>query len=76
MESDREADVLARHHRDRGDRVRFQAGTDDDSLKNVLAAQAAGRGVREFVDVNAAAFTVAAGIGYGLTRRVRQCRQR
>lgn len=52
-----QADVLARHHRDRGERVRFQAGTDDNSLKNVLAAQAAGRDVQEFVDANAAAFT-------------------
>ena len=36
-----QADVLARHRRGRGDRVRFQAGTDDNSLKNVLAAQTA-----------------------------------
>jgi methionyl-tRNA synthetase len=52
-----QADVLARHRRDAGERVRFQAGTDDNSLKNVLAAQAAGRDVQEFVDANAAAFT-------------------
>jgi methionyl-tRNA synthetase len=52
-----QADVLARYYRDRGERVRFQAGTDDNSLKNVLAAQAAGVAVREFVDANAAAFT-------------------
>ena len=52
-----QADVLARYRRDRGERVRFQAGTDDNSLKNVLAAQAAGVTVREFVDANAAAFT-------------------
>ena len=45
-----QADVLARHHRQRGEQVRFQAGTDDNSLKNVLAAQAAGVGVQEFVD--------------------------
>ena len=45
-----QADVLARHRRDRGDQVRFQTGTDDNSLKNVLAAQAAGIGVQEFVD--------------------------
>ena len=48
-----QADVLARFRRQCGDRVRFQAGTDDNSLKNVLAAQAAGEGVREFVDRNA-----------------------
>ena len=52
-----QADVLARYRRSRGERVRFQAGTDDNSLKNVLAAQAAGVGVQEFVDANAAAFT-------------------
>jgi len=51
-----QADVLARHRRDHGEQVRFQAGTDDNSLKNVLAAQAAGIGVQEFVDANAAAF--------------------
>ncbi len=51
-----QADVLARYHRGRGDAVRFQAGTDDNSLKNVLAAEAAGVGVREFVDRNAEAF--------------------
>jgi methionyl-tRNA synthetase len=42
-----QADVLARYHRGRGDTVRFQAGTDDNALKNVLAAGAAGLGVRE-----------------------------
>jgi methionyl-tRNA synthetase len=52
-----QADVLARHRRSTGERVRFQAGTDDNSLKNVLAAEAAGIGVQEFVDTNAAAFT-------------------
>ena len=52
-----QADVLARYRRSRGEQVRFQAGTDDNSLKNVLAAQAAGVGVQEFVDASAAAFT-------------------
>jgi methionyl-tRNA synthetase len=33
-----QADVLARHHRRLGEQVRFQSGTDDNSLKNVLAA--------------------------------------
>ncbi|WP_084965439.1 methionine--tRNA ligase [Thermoactinospora rubra] len=51
-----QADVLARHHRRRGEPVRFQTGTDDNSLKNVLAAEAAGIGVRELVDRNARAF--------------------
>ena len=52
-----QADVLARYHRSTGQQVRFQSGTDDNSLKNVLAAEAAGIGVQEFVDANAAAFT-------------------
>jgi len=52
-----QADVLARYRRSTGERVRFQAGTDDNSLKNVLAAEAAGVGVQEFVDASAAAFT-------------------
>ncbi|NUW42491.1 methionine--tRNA ligase [Nonomuraea rhodomycinica] len=51
-----QADVLARHHRRRGEPVRFQTGTDDNSLKNVLAAEAEGVPVRELVDRNAAAF--------------------
>jgi len=51
-----QADVLARFRRGRGDSVRFQAGTDDNSLKNVLAAEAAGVDVRAFVDRNAEAF--------------------
>src|SRR5215831_4656808 len=56
-----QADVLARYRRSTGERVRFQAGTDDNSLKNVLAAEAAGVGVQEFVDAGAAAFTGLAG---------------
>jgi len=52
-----QADVLARYRRSIGEDVRFQAGTDDNSLKNVLAAEAAGVGVQEFVDASAAAFT-------------------
>jgi methionyl-tRNA synthetase len=56
-----QADVLARYYRARGEQVRFQSGTDDNALKNVLAARAAGLGVREFVDQNAAAFTGLAG---------------
>lgn len=50
-----QADVLARHHRQRGDEVRLLTGTDDNSLKNVLAAEAAGVDVREWVDRHAAA---------------------
>lgn len=52
-----QADVLARYRRGTGGHVRFQAGTDDNSLKNVLAAEAAGMSVREYVNASAAAFT-------------------
>jgi methionyl-tRNA synthetase len=51
-----QADVLARHQRRRGAPVRFLTGTDDNSLKNVQAAEAEGVPVRELVDRNAAAF--------------------
>jgi len=51
-----QADVLARHHRQLGDQVRFQTGTDDNSLKNVLAAEAAGVSTAELVGRNASAF--------------------
>lgn len=44
-----QADVLARHRRLRGDGVRFLSGTDDNALKNVDAALAAGLPVAEFV---------------------------
>ena len=56
-----QADVLARHYRRTGHQVRFQTGTDDNSLKNVLAAHAAGIGVQEFVDANAEEFVKLAG---------------
>ena len=52
-----QADVLARYHRASHEQVRFQAGTDDNSLKNVLAAEAARTPVQQFVDANAEAFT-------------------
>ncbi|GGN16655.1 methionyl-tRNA synthetase [Actinoplanes campanulatus] len=51
-----QADVLARHARLRGRPARFLTGTDDNALKNVTAARAAGVNVREFVDRNAARF--------------------
>ncbi|SDU71349.1 methionine--tRNA ligase [Jiangella alkaliphila] len=51
-----QADVLARHRRLRGCPVRFLTGTDDNALKNVVAARAAGVPTREFVDANAARF--------------------
>jgi methionyl-tRNA synthetase len=51
-----QADVLARHRRLRGQQVRLVTGTDDNALKNVTAAQAAGVDVRTFVDANAERF--------------------
>lgn len=44
-----QADVLARHRRLRGHSVHFLSGTDDNALKNVDAALAAGLPVTEFV---------------------------
>jgi methionyl-tRNA synthetase len=51
-----QADALARYHRLRGDDTRFLTGTDDNALKNVQAAEAAGITPQELVDRNAAAF--------------------
>jgi methionyl-tRNA synthetase len=51
-----QADALARHRRARGWDLRLQTGTDDNSLKSLHAAEAAGVAVRELVDTNAAAF--------------------
>lgn len=51
-----QADVLARHRRLRGDAVRFGTGTDDNGLKNVRAAAAAGVAVDAFVAARAAPF--------------------
>lgn len=45
-----EADVLARHRRQRGDDVRFQTGTDDNALKNVQGAEAEGITPQEYVE--------------------------
>jgi methionyl-tRNA synthetase len=56
-----QADALARHRRGRGDDVRFLTGTDDNALKNVTAARAAGVPVRNFVAANAARFAALRG---------------
>jgi methionyl-tRNA synthetase len=50
------ADAFARHRRIRGRRVRFVTGTDDHSLKNVLAAERAGVSTARWVADHAAAF--------------------
>jgi methionyl-tRNA synthetase len=51
-----QADALSRYHRLRGDETRFLTGTDDNALKNVQAAEAAGISPQQLVDRNAAAF--------------------
>ncbi|KUL42069.1 methionine--tRNA ligase [Actinoplanes awajinensis] len=51
-----QADVLARHRRLRGQHVRFLTGTDDNALKNVTAARAAGVDTATFVAGNTARF--------------------
>src|SRR5512140_1005993 len=50
------ADAYARHRRRRGRDVCFVTGTDDHSLKNVLAAEQAGVPTGEWVTRHAAAF--------------------
>jgi methionyl-tRNA synthetase len=47
-------DALARYHRLRGDDTWFLTGTDENSLKNVQAAEREGLAVQELVDRNAA----------------------
>ncbi len=51
-----QADVLARHHRRRGEDVRYLSGTDDHAAKNVAAAEAAGVPVAAFVAERSARF--------------------
>jgi methionyl-tRNA synthetase len=56
-----QADVLARHRRLRGEQVRFLSGTDDNSLKNVQAAELAGVPVADFVQAKADRFATLRG---------------
>src|SRR5579883_1319561 len=49
-------DALARYHRLKGEDVRFLTGTDDNSLKNVRAAEREGVPTGEFVARNAEHF--------------------
>lgn len=51
-----QGDVLARHYRLRGYDVRYQSGADENSLKNVQAAEREEIPVRELVARNAARF--------------------
>ena len=56
-----EADVFARARRIAGEPVRFLGGTDDYSLKNVLAAEAKNVSTRDFIDAHAARFAALSG---------------
>src|SRR5215207_2611656 len=56
-----QADVLARHRRLRSEQVRFLSGTDDNSLKNVEAADRAGVPVADFVAAKAERFAALRG---------------
>ena len=49
-------DVVARYHRLLGDDTYFLTGSDENSLKNVQAAEKAGKSTEEFVTENALAF--------------------
>lgn len=51
-----QADVLSRHHRNLGDEVFFLTGTDENSLKNVRAAEKEKIDVRKLVDKYAKKF--------------------
>lgn len=51
-----QADVIRRYHGLLGKETLLLSGSDENALKNVQAAEAAGAGVQEFVDANAALF--------------------
>ena len=51
-----QTDVVARYHRSLGENVLFLTGTDENSLKNVQAAEKEGITVQELVDRNSQAF--------------------
>ncbi|MFC1533314.1 methionine--tRNA ligase [Thermodesulfobacteriota bacterium] len=51
-----QADVIARYHRLLGIKTRFQTGTDENALKNVLAAREAGLSEIELVNKNSGLF--------------------
>ncbi len=53
---DVQADLFARYRRQRGLRTRLQTGSDDNSLKNVLAAESEGLSVAALVERNARGF--------------------
>ncbi|HEX2502633.1 MAG TPA: class I tRNA ligase family protein, partial [Miltoncostaeaceae bacterium] len=50
------SDIVARHHRQRGEEVFFLTGTDEHSTNVVRLAADAGRSPKEHADLNAARF--------------------
>lgn len=51
-----QADCIARYHKLLGDTVCFLSGSDENALKNVQAAEKAGKPVQQFIDDNAILF--------------------
>lgn len=51
-----ETDILARHEREKGNKVFFTSGTDDNALKNVLKAEEAGESTQDYVSRHATLF--------------------
>ncbi|MEK7583185.1 MAG: methionine--tRNA ligase [Patescibacteria group bacterium] len=51
-----QSDTLARYHRAQGEEVVYTTGTDENAVKNVQAAEKAGKPVKEFVDEHAEVF--------------------
>ncbi|MFH1186856.1 MAG: methionine--tRNA ligase [Candidatus Levyibacteriota bacterium] len=51
-----QADVIARHHKLKGNKVLLLSGADENALKNVHAAEEENIPIQEFVDTNSALF--------------------
>lgn len=51
-----QADVIARYHKLLGENVALLSGSDENALKNVQAAESAGKNTQEFVDENSRLF--------------------
>lgn len=55
-----QADTYVRHRKQKGDDVSYLCGSDENSLKNVQAAEKAGKDIQTFVDEYSAYFTALA----------------
>jgi len=51
-----QSDVIARYHKVKGDEVLLLCGGDENAIKNVQAAEKAGKPVQEFIDENTKSF--------------------